>query len=340
VASFIADQATPTFSGYQLSPHPAQNQWPVVPIKSRAPDLKRGPNQRNPIVVGPWLADSLHDRWQCYQEQFRRCRRRFSEESIHELRVATRRLMALFTLLSCVPSGAVGENGRRMLKHHLKALNELRDTHIQRLLLERQMPRFPELRVVHEFLQREERRLARTVAPALDRFRTRKLEKWVASLCAEFNSRPADRRRQTQLLGAVVRGTSQAFAEVVARREAIDPADPGTIHRTRVAFKRFRYMVESLSPAFTGLGKRELRPLAIYQRRMGNLQDLEVMRRCLDRFAREHEGAEDLLRPFCRQIEHRRARSLRTFLQSADQLYGFWPRLRRLGRPCAGGMGA
>jgi len=240
VASLTADEATPTLPGCQISPHLAQNQRPVVPMKSRAPDLKGRPNQRNPVAVGPWLADSLQDRWQRYQEQFRRCRRRFSEESIHELRVAARRLMALFTLLSCVPGGAVGENGRRMLKRQLKALNELRDTQVQRRFLAQQVPRFPELLLVHDLLEREECRLARTVATAPDRFRTRKLEEWVMSLRAEFNRQPADRRRQTQLLGAVVRGTTRAFAEVVARREAIDPTDPDTIHRTRVAFKRFR----------------------------------------------------------------------------------------------------
>jgi CHAD domain-containing protein len=122
-----------------------------------------------------------------------------------------------------------------------------------------------------------------------------------------------------------MRGTTKAFAVAVARRGAIDPADPVTIHRTRVAFKRFRYMVECLSPAFTGLGKRALRPLAIYQRRMGLLQDLEIMRNCLERFSKDHEGTEDLLRPFCRQLQRRRTRSLRRFLRSADHLLHFWP---------------
>ena len=260
-----------------------------------------------------------------YQQELRRCRKQFSEDSVHELRVATRRLMALFTLLSCLSGGEAGEEARRELKRRLKTLNELRDTHVQRLFLEEQMPRFPELFLVRDFLQRRERRLTKSVDSALDSFKTRKLEKWVATLSNEFSRRPDDSRHQNLLLAEVARGTSQAFSQVVARRRAINPKQPATIHRTRVAFKRFRYMAESLSPAFTGLGKRELNRLATYQRRMGVLQDLEVMRHCLDEFARAHRGTEELLRPFAREIQRRSTRSLRSFLQTADQLLNFWP---------------
>ena len=87
-------------------------------------------------------------------------------------------------------------------------------------------------------------------------------------------------------------------------------------------------MVESLSPALTGLGKRQLRALAYYQRKMGIIQDLEVMQRCVARFLREHQRAEAALRPFCRHLRQRRLRALRSFLKSADRLFDFWPPAR------------
>ena len=110
------------------------------------------------------------------------------------------------------------------------------------------------------------------------------------------------------------------------RRQAIDLADLGTIHQTRVAFKRFRYIVESLSPGLTGLTKRQLRTLAYYQRRMGIIQDLEVMKRCVAELRPlTHKKTESALRPFCRYLRQRRARALRSFLKSADYLFEFWP---------------
>jgi CHAD domain-containing protein len=98
-----------------------------------------------------------------------------------------------------------------------------------------------------------------------------------------------------------------------------------TIHHTRVAFKRFRYIMESLSPGITGLSKRQLLALAYYQRKMGIIQDLEVMQSCVARYAREVKNREALLQRFNSHLRQRRARALRSFLKSADRLYQFWP---------------
>src|SRR6185503_11427968 len=117
----------------------------------------------------------------------------------------------------------------------------------------------------------------------------RKLEKWIVALQLHLAMTPPADGRSDQLLKAVTRATTMAFATLVSRRKAIDPAHPETIHRTRIAFKKFRYMMESLSPDFTGLGKRQLLVLARYQQRMGILQDLEIIERCIAGFVRQDE---------------------------------------------------
>ena len=132
-------------------------------------------------------------------------------------------------------------------------------------------------------------------------------------------------RVQNQLTSAVLRAAAQAFAEAVERRRAIDLANLQTVHQTRVAFKRFRYMVESLSPDITGLTRRQLRALAYYQRKMGIIQDLEVMRACVADYIRGDKGRDALLQRFSRHLLQHRARALRSFLKTADRLFGFWP---------------
>jgi len=62
---------------------------------------------------------------------------------------------------------------------------------------------------------------------------------------------------------------------------------------------------------------------------MGLLQDLEVTQWSLRAFIQEHPGAEELLRPFAGYLKTRRARALRSFLNSADRLYEFWPPKRK-----------
>jgi CHAD domain-containing protein len=276
-------------------------------------------------TVGPFLARSLRGRWELYQAQLRRCQDDFSEESVHQLRVATRRLMAQFVMLGCVTPGKTAEKARRVLKRRLKALGELRDTHVLGLFVERQLERFPELLFVRDILKQRERRLERATAAKVRTFKLGKLERATLTLGEHLAGEPGMAGQPDRLAALVARETTKAFDDVVRRRQAIDPANASTIHRTRIAFKKFRYMVESLSPDVTGLRKRELRALAYYQRRMGNLQDLEIVQQCITGFVQKHAGMERLFKPFVRYVKIRRARALRSFLKSADDLLEFWP---------------
>jgi CHAD domain-containing protein len=278
-----------------------------------------------PVAVGPILAAALDSRWHSYRKQLRQCQEQFSEETVHELRVATRRLLAQLTLLSCIAPSAALEKARRILKRCFAALSDLRDTQVQRLFIEQKVAGFPELALLRGWLRRRERRLAKSAAKKVNSFKTRKLERWISALIRDLNANARRSRAQSQLASAVLRAAAQAFAEAVERRRAIDLADLRTIHQTRVAFKRFRYTMESLSPGLTGLSKRQLRTLAYYQRKMGIIQDLEVMQACLSRYSLGGKKREAVLRRFRQHMRRRRTRALRSFLKSADCLYKFWP---------------
>ena len=274
-----------------------------------------------PPSVASCLAGRLDERWETYRKELRNCQETFSENTVHDFRVASRRLLAQLVMLSCIAPGETAEKARRQVKRGLRALSELRDFQVQRSFVEHQLTRYPELLLLRDYLRRQERRLEKAAAGSLRRFRARRLERGVASLEQALVTKQLQARCSARLTTAV----GEAFRDVVRRRQAIVPQQPETIHRTRVAFKKFRYMVESLSPEFTGLNKRQLRRLADYQRRMGILQDLEVMQRLLTVFVHEHPGIGPLLQRFARYLKQRRARALRSFLQAADQCYGFWP---------------
>jgi CHAD domain-containing protein len=193
------------------------------------------------------------------------------------------------------------------------------------MVVERQSERFPEVLLLREQLERHEGRALQIASRQVREFRTRKLEKWIRGLVANLSERESDARGKDQLAAVALRCAREAFEETVRRRRLVDFSDLRTIHRTRVAFKKFRYIVESLPPQVTDLSKRELRRLAWYQRRMGNIQDLEVVQACVVEFLQRHEGAEPLLKPFSAFLRHLRVRALRTFVKSADALLEFWP---------------
>jgi len=286
------------------------------------------PSKPKSVLMGPILARTLETRWACYREQLRRCQRKFSEDAVHELRVATRRLIALFTLLGCIVPSTELEKAQRLLKRRRTALGELRDAQVQRVFIESKTAAFPELLLLRRWLRRHERWLARSAAGIVKRCKTRKLERWIVRMIEKLSAGAGSCRTQTRLANMVLRATARAYTDAVERRNEIDLADLRTIHQTRVAFKRFRYKVEVLSPELTGLSKRQLRALAYYQRKMGIIQDLEVMQAGLKRYLRRNPEHERLFRRFGRYLQQRRARALRSFLKSADRLYGFWPPAR------------
>jgi CHAD domain-containing protein len=309
---------------------------PIPPLPQRTGDATTGftesamirltfPGRPVPTAVGPILAAALENRWQSYHKQLRACQDKFSEAAVHELRVATRRLLAQFILLECLAPGAALDKARRILKRRLATLGDLRDTQVQRLFIEEKATSFPELVLLRAWLKRRERRLAKSASGKVSRFKTKKLEQWISATTADLTANAHRSRAQSRLTDAVLRAAAQAFAEAVERRRAISLTDLRTIHQTRVAFKRFRYILESLSPGITGLSRRQLRALAYYQRKMGIIQDLEVMQRCVARYTRKDKRREAPLHRFCRYLRQRRARALRSFLKSADRLFQFWP---------------
>ncbi len=48
------------------------------------------------------LLEAIDQRWEKYREQIKTCRREFSEEAVHDLRVAARRLLALVDLIRAI----------------------------------------------------------------------------------------------------------------------------------------------------------------------------------------------------------------------------------------------
>jgi len=279
----------------------------------------------NPAKTGAWFAQVLHSRWKSYCERLDACRDEPSEEAVHELRVAIRRLLSQFVLLTRVISDGPPQKARRILKHQLQSLGALRDTTVQRVFIERLLPRFPELSDLCRQLGRRERRLIKTASRELNHFKTNKLEKWIRGIIAHFNQNLRGAPRGERLTLLALRLTEQAFAETVALRRLVEFSDSRTIHRVRVAFKKFRYGVECLPSGLTGLSKRELRKLAYYQRRMGNIQDVEVIRESITEFILQNENVEGLLVPFCAHLRRRRSSAVRAFRGSVDELYSFWP---------------
>ena len=228
-------------------------------------------------------------------------------------------LSALELLEAFLPEARL-RKARRLLKRHLAGFSELRDTQVQLLRLAQLLPALPDLQGFEQALRRRERRCIRQARRRIKRVAPSRLERQLRRLRAELKkcwNQPLRRR--------CIEAVNTAFGEVVKRRRRVTPEDTATIHRTRVAFKHFRYMVEGLHGALRGVTQQRLRAMQRYQAMMGEIQDHEVLLTSLREFVRKERLARDVARTWFAELERPRQALVARYLRNADALAKFWP---------------
>jgi CHAD domain-containing protein len=109
------------------------------------------------------LINSLEQRYSKYVAERQRCKGEFSEEAVHDLRIASRRLLALLTLLRAIDPQPRLQQLRRLFKNQLDGLDELRDTQVMLAEISETIAILPEIQPLEKYLQKREKRLLKTV---------------------------------------------------------------------------------------------------------------------------------------------------------------------------------
>jgi CHAD domain-containing protein len=277
------------------------------------------------ILISFELSNAVAEQWANFERMLRRCRRESSAEAVHDTRVHCRRLIARLVLVELALSAASLHAVLRSLKRLLKSLGELRDVQVQKLALTAELSRHPEVGGLWIELGRRERELIRSASHSVSQFKTGKLRRRLEALQAELEN-PAARLAAKSVLGdSIIRATQQAFDEVVQHACAVSRDDVSTVHRVRTAYKKFRYMVESLPATVGRPSEAQLSAMAEYQQGMGSIQDVEVLLGFLTGYVAHRAEASCMLEPFRQALFDRRRRLVHKFMALADTLYSFWP---------------
>ncbi len=265
----------------------------------------------------PLLLDSLNSRWEKYKTELRNCRDEFSEEAVHDFRVAARRLLASLDLLRTLIRGAKIKRMRRILKDQLDNLDELRDTQVMLADISENIQQIPHLKPFEEYLQRREKKLMRAARKEIRSLKTADLASRIRKLGKVVAESQPD---GLDPLPAV----DEAYAGVIQRYERIDPAQPATIHRLRIAFKKFRYMVESIHPTLEGFPQDYLKRMHDYQTSMGEIQDMEAALQKLAEFEKTAPKGYDP-EPVRVYYKEQHTLAISRYLEDRGEVLSFWP---------------
>jgi CHAD domain-containing protein len=270
------------------------------------------------------LADSLKTGWKRYCKRLRRCQKSFSQDAVHDSRVQTRRLLSTVELLVAFISEKDIQKVRRALKDHLDTFDDLRDTQVQLDYMERLKTPADAVKTFRAWLQERERGFTKKTRKAIKHIKTRRIGRCVA----EFQSELRKTRKKTSRVDAFERinlAMNLSFDRVAQLCRNIEPEDTETIHRTRVAFKRFRYMVEALSPLLPIISEQHCHAMRGYQSMMGDIQDVEVLLATFDKFVRKEKADSKSVKALRAELVRRRKSLIRVYLNAADKLSQFWP---------------
>lgn len=282
-----------------------------------------------PILLAEHLVESVLVSRRNYDKRLERCRKGFSAKAVHKLRTETRRILALLHLLEVLQVECRLKKLRKKIKERLDAFDELRDTHVQLKLLKPLWRHHPKARKFKKLLQKREKKLETKLSRRIRKTKNGRINRHLKVLEKLLRSRAARSGSSASPEKPVDAALRKAFQCVATLRRAVRADAPSTIHRMRVAFKKFRYLSELVSPILPGLTRERLQQMTKFQSLAGDVQDWEVLLGTLSEAiaCKEIDGAEvETLRSDLRQ---RRRDAIDLFMEHIDDFKKFDPAHRR-----------
>ncbi len=207
------------------------------------------------VPINEFLMEALDQRWENYRAELKRCRTEFSNEAVHDLRTSARRMLAFIQLLNYVSPRPRLLKLNHAFKEQLDEFDDLRDTQVILADISETLHELPQLHEFQSYLQEVEKNLLRNLRKKLkviDLFDvSKRIRRMHESLKKELD---------TNLILPVLQAVDDAFLTTKQRQKWINPAASATIHRVRIDFKAFRYMVEIVHPLLEGFPSEKSKP--------------------------------------------------------------------------------
>ncbi len=269
---------------------------------------------------------AFDDHWDDYRKQLKAARHEISEDSIHDLRVSARRMQALSGIIRGLDAHPRVKKLRRFIRKQLNELDDLRDTQVMVQEAQQRVASVPQLAPFSAYLQVRSGDLAGTAQKDLRKSQPSVLKPRIKKIRKVVKKHSDDSDLVERLLEAV----DKAHRKTRGRFDKLDANDPNTVHRVRIAFKEFRYMVEVVQPFLPGYPEDYPGKMHDYQDAMGKVHDTTVLLEALKEYKqdRQQRGTsqppEFHAEPVKVYYRERLTDLIRSYFQRKDELFGFW----------------
>jgi len=266
------------------------------------------------------LLSSLDQSWKNFSGAWKSARTKSSEKAIHDLRVNTRRLIAILELAKAVSGDGEIAKLQRRFKKVLKRMGPLRDTQV--LLVN--LARIQQGGLVSDFkktLEQKERREIDGIRDELRRRRKQKLTKAVEDVRVGFSDLQAKlgRGKVHRSIDRVLSSRRNELLKAERRFHRSQPISEDLLHAMRIALKKFRYVIEAAQPLLDDSAKQRAKEMHAFQQLIGESRDVELLRTALEKWANKR-GKVIAVVPALDRLQEKRDSLLKKIFESLAEL--------------------
>lgn len=224
------------------------------------------------VTIYRCLADSLEEQEYESLQLIKRLRKKLTVESVHKIRVTTRKLDACLELLSHL--GLTNEKLAKEIHQVRKIHGPLRDIHVELEMLKDNDSSI-NLKCFKRFLLERQKKEEHKLHKKLDEISLKKRQIHFQKIRDEILKKNHLKKNEEAL--SIMRiHHEKLIAEFEQKKKVFSPELPKTIHEMRIVAKRLRYQNEILKPAMI-FSNSNIRQLKYFQDVFGNIQNRSVL---------------------------------------------------------------
>ena len=205
-------------------------------------------------------------------KKYQKIENKMTENEIHDKRVILRRIFPILAAYKMNPSKI--KNGEKAFK----LFGKLRDIQVQMMKVE-SLEQTNEIIKYHVYLKKIETELKG------------KVSKFSKKKELVF---PVIKKKSKLETSKVISKTAKSLNKLIDRINSRSIDDAEDVHKIRIEFKKFRYRVEILS-YLENIDESKLDMLKMYQDKLGDIQDYEVLINGIKKYCKKRKLEEDEL---------------------------------------------
>ncbi len=270
------------------------------------------------------LCEFAHVKLENFISEYKNCKKELTEEHVHDIRVALRRLMALTEIMYPLleVSKRRSKNNIKLMKQKFKTFGPLRDIHTSILYIDDMKNDFPDLESFLKHLNILEEDLSKKLSKEFNKMEISDLKEISESLQKKMSKIS----KTDDIYKMLLASARTSFEDVISLLEKADSDDIKSIHKVRIAFKKFRYMIEVID-SINPVGRDFHDNMKAVQDILGNIQDLSVVEGLLcDFIEKEHPAECGILSIEYHELLKRQKALVESFLKSKEKLCSLNPR--------------